>query len=225
MSGSLSMRSRRAKGSWGPKLAGAGVVGAIAVGGVVYLGVANHHHAPARAVPTASAHPTLSARVVGQQTVGLINFGPFDDRDQIANDVDDHPLMLQATRSGLQFVIIPPALLATGQPQWTADQMADGTVIFIYSPSGKCLAAAVRTRRPVLERCTSVRSQRWRPIGQATLFSQQFAAYANAQTGDCLTAPIQPTKMDKPGVPGPATLTACGPARTKSQEIAYWWTL
>jgi len=225
MPGSLSTRSRRAKGSWVPRLVGVGVVAVVAVGGVVYLGLANHHQAPDRASPRARRPPTLSAKVVAQQTVGLINFGPYDDRDAFTNDPDDHPLMLQPTRAGLRFVLISTSLLATGQPQWTADQMADGSEIFIYDPSGKCLAAAPGARRPELARCAPVKGQRWRPVRQASYYGQPFGAYANAQTGDCLTAPLQPTKMSQPGRPGPATLVTCGPARTRSQEIAFWWTL
>jgi hypothetical protein len=225
MPGSLNTSSRRARGSWVPKLVGVGVIGVVAVGGVVYLGVTNHQHAPSQQPRGPSGHPTLSAKVIGQQTVGLINFGAFDDRDAFANDADDHPLMLQPTKTGLQFVVIPARLLATGQPQWTADLMADGSDIFIYNPLNKCLALASGGKRPALARCAAVLSQRWRPLVKATYFGQPFAAYANGQTGECLTAPTQPTKMNRPARPGVATLAACGPARTKSQEIAFWWTL
>jgi hypothetical protein len=224
MPDSLYTRPRRAKGSWVPRLVGVGVVAAVAAGGVVYFGLSGNHSAASRRSRGASTHPTLSARVVGQQTVGLINFGPYDDKDPFSNDPDDHPLMLEPSSTGLRFVVIPPALLATGQPQWTADQMADGSDIFIYIPSGKCLAAG-RAERVGVTRCASVRSQRWRQVQAGTYFGQAFAAYANAQTGLCLTAPVQPTKMKAPAQPGPATLSPCGPARTTSQEMAFWWTL
>lgn len=222
------MRSRRAEGSWVPRLVGVGVVAVIAVGGVVYLGLANHHHQPAASHKPrhVNRRPTLSERVVAQQTVGLINFGPYDDRDAVAKDRDDHPLMIEpAAGNLLRFASIPPSTLTNGQPQWTADQMADGTEIFIYNPTGKCLAAEPHSRRAGLARCTAVRSQRWRPVDQATYSGHQFAAYANAQTGDCLTAPVQPTKNDAPAKPGPVRLAACGPALTRTQEIAFWWTL
>jgi hypothetical protein len=226
MPGSLSMRSRRAEGSSLPRLVGVGIVGAIAVGGVVYLGVANHQHTAGHGPRRAHRHPTLSARVVAQQTVGLINFGPYDDRDGTATDRDDHPLLLQPAKDNLlRFALIPSSMLVNGQPQWTADQMADGTEIFIYNPTGMCLAVATGTAQAELMRCTAVRSQRWRPVHQATYAGQPFAAYANAQTGDCLTAPARRAKANPPGQPDPATLAACGPARTRSQEIAFWWPL
>ena len=225
MPGSLSMGSRRAKGSWVPKLVGVGVVGVVAAGGVAYLGLTHHQNAPRHGSRGSGGHPALSAKVVGQQTVGLIDFGPYDDRDNFSGDADDHPLMLQPTKTGLRFAVIPAPLLATGQPQWTADLMADGNEIFIYNPLGKCLAVAPGGKRPELARCASVQGQRWRPLLKATFFGQTFAAYANVQTGGCLTAPVQPTKMNKPSRPGVATLAACGPARTRSQEIAFWWTL
>ncbi len=225
MPGSLSMRSRRAEGSWVPRLVGVGVVGVIAAGGLVYLGVANHQHATSHLPHSASEHPTPSARVVAQQTVGLIDFGPYDDGDPIAGDTDDHPLMLVPAKGDLlRFVAIPPSMITNGQPQWTADQMADGTEIFIFNPTGRCLAAPPHAGRAELARCTAGRGERWRPVHQATFSGQPFAAYANVQTGDCLTAPAQPTKEGLPARPGPATLAACGPARTKSQEIAFWWT-
>src|SRR5215469_13242390 len=104
MPGSLGMRPRRAKGSWVPRLVGVGVVGVIAAVGAVYLGVVRHPQTASHVPPKTSAHPTLSARVVGQQTVGLINFGPYDDRDPFTKDSDDHPLMLQPTRTGLRFL-------------------------------------------------------------------------------------------------------------------------
>jgi hypothetical protein len=226
MPGSLSMRSRRAEGSWVPRLLGVSVIGVVAVGVLIYLGVSSHQHAPSRKPRVASRHPNLSARVVAQQTVGLINFGPYDDHDGITNDRDDHPLMLQPAQGNLlRFAPIPPSALASGPPQWTADQMADGTEIFIYNPTGKCLAGTSGAKEAELVRCTAVRNQRWRPVHQAVYAGQAFAAYANAQTGDCLAAPVQPTKQDAPAQPGPATLATCGPARTKSQEIALWWSL
>lgn len=225
MPGSLSTRSRRAKGSWVPRLVGVGVVAVIAAGGVVYFALAGHHQATGRKSRLASSHPTLSARVVGQQTVGLINFGPYADKDSFANDADDHPLMLQPTRSGMKFVLIPAALLATGQPQWTVDQMGDGSEIFIYNPSGTCLASGSRVPRLELAHCADVPGQRWRPVRAGTFFGQAFEAFANAQNGECLTAPTQPANFKQPARPGPATLAGCGPAGTRSQEMAYWWTL
>lgn len=227
MPGSLNVRSHRAEGSWVPRLVGIGVVGAIAITSVVYLGVVNHPHPASHRRPSrASGHSTPSARVVAQQTVGLINFGSYEDGDPITGDRDEHPLMLALAKGDLlRFVPIPRSALTNGEPQWTADQMADGTDIFIYNPTGKCLAASPRGGRAELARCSAVGSQRWRPVYQAAYSGQPFAAYANAQTGECLTAPVQPAEMKQPAPLSPATLQACGPTRTKSQEIAFWWAL
>lgn len=217
MPGPLSMRPHRTKGSWIPRLAGVGVVVVLTGGGLAaYLGSAH------QAAPAHHRHAALSARVLKAQTVGLIGFGPDDDRDQFANDPDDHPLKLQPVSGGLAFVTISSAELAAGVPMWTANQMADGSDIFIYVPTGKCLNAAHDTGAVTLAHCTLKLSQRWRPLHARTELGQAFAAYANEMTGDCLTAPA-PNPGRGPANPGPATLTRCGPARDKTQEIAFWW--
>ncbi|HUZ53291.1 MAG TPA: hypothetical protein VMU94_12290 [Streptosporangiaceae bacterium] len=210
MPGPLSARPHRTEGSWVPRLAGVGVIGVLAAGGLIgYLASAHHAAVPPRHRPT-----VLSSKVLKIQTVGIIDFGPDDDRDPFAHDADDHPLMLHPTRQGLSFVAIPVAELAAGVPVWTADQMADGSEIFIYTATGQCLTAH-RAGRLRLSHCDLSLRQRWRPFDGATSLGQTFAKYASAQTGRCLTAPAKK--------PGPATLEKCGLARLKTQEIAFWW--
>src|SRR5215470_7555039 len=136
MPGPLTARPHRSKGSWIPRLTGVGVVAVVAVGGLVaYLtsahNVTHHrHHHHRRAV--------LSSKVLRMETVGIIDFGPDDDRDPFAHDADDHPLMLQPGHGGLQFAAIPVAELAAGIPVWTADHMSDGSDIFIDTATGQC---------------------------------------------------------------------------------------
>jgi hypothetical protein len=210
MPGPLSARPHRAKGSWIPRLAGVGVVVVLAVGGLIGYLVTAHHVAPRR-----HHHAVLSSRVLKVQTVGIIDFGPDDDRDAFRHDADDHPLMLRPGRSGLSFVAIPVSALTAGVPIWTANQMADGNEIFIDTATGQCLSAANRPDGLRLAHCDLDLSQRWRPVDPATSLGQAFAKYANAKTGRCLTAP--------PKKPGPATLQPCGAARLRTQEIAFWW--
>ena len=212
MPGPLSARPHRTKGSWVPRLAGVGVIVVLAAGGLGgYLATAHQVPPPP---PPRHHHAVLSSKVLKAQTVGIIAFGPDDDHDSFAHDADDHPLMLRAARSGLSFVAIPAAELASGVPVWTADQMAGGSEIFIYTPTGQCLTAR-RGGLLRLSHCDLSLSQRWRPLDGATSLGQTFAKYASAQTGRCLTAPAKN--------PGPATLETCGPARLKTQEIAFWW--
>jgi len=225
MPGSSSFRSPRAKGSWVPRLAGLGVVAVLTAGGLgIYLGT-QHPAAPQSPPAARHHHAALSSKVVKAQTVGIIDFGPDDDGDPFIHDPDDHPLMLQPTGSGIRWVVITAAELSSGTPQWTANQMADGSEIFIYTPDGRCLSGGRGARPLALRRCNLGIAQRWRPVHATTVLGQPIAAYANGQTGDCLTAPPAPAKDASPADPGPATLTACGPARDKSQEIAFWWSV
>jgi hypothetical protein len=183
----------------------------LAVGGLIgYLASAHNAAAPQRH----HRHAVLSSKVLKVQTVGIIDFGPDDDHDAFAHDADDHPLMLRPTRAGVSFVAIPAAELAAGVPVWTADQMADGNEIFIYTATGQCLTAG-HGGRLALAHCDLSLSQRWRSLDAATSLGQTFAKYASAQTGRCLTAPAKKA--------GLATLEVCGPARLKTQEIAFWW--
>src|SRR5258708_11552284 len=140
MPGLFATSSHRTKGSWTPRLAGIGVI-VVLGGGVlaVYLGTA-HGQAPAT-----SAHhqpPPPSSKVVSVQTVGLIDFGVYDDRDAWQNDADDHPMMLIEKGSTINFVRIPQPEVVSGTPEWTADKLTDGGDIFTYVPTGRCLIAA-----------------------------------------------------------------------------------
>ncbi len=169
--------------------------------------------------------PTPAVKVVSATTTGLVDFGPYDDKDNSAKDGDDHPLMLRVAGGGLAFVPIPAADLVSGVPLWTADQMSDGSYVFIYVPTGRCLTAPQATgtgtssgqSAPGLARCDLGPGQRWWPVHTTTASGQTFSQFADDGHRDCLTA----------GQPGtPAALTACAPARSKAalpQEMAFFW--
>ncbi len=219
MSGFQGSRSHRTRGSWIPRLTGVGVVVVVAAGGLTAYLAANHSAVPRHEHHPPHHAPTLSSKVLKAQTVGLIDFGPDDDGDPFQNDPDDHPLMLRPTPAGLSFVTVPRSEVTDGSPQWTVNQMAGGTMIFIYAKTGKCLNAG---KALVLAHCNLGIGQRWTPVHPMTELGQAFAAYRNDKTGTCLTAPPAP-KEHQPADPGPAKMAACGPARDKSQEIAFWW--
>jgi len=211
MPGPFTASPYRAKGSWAPRLAGVGVIVVIA-GGVlgVYLSTAHAHHSG-----QAKQHhkrTALSGKVVEVQTVGVIDFGPYDDGDPWQNDPDDHPLMLLQKHGSVDFVGIPAKELSSGTPEWTADQMSDGSEIFIYVPTGKCLSPDGSHLQ--LTHCDLGLAQRWRTLNSEIVLGQAIAQYANAKTGACLTAPRHP---------GLAKLAPCGKPRTRTQEIAFWW--
>src|SRR5215469_9746347 len=129
----------RAKGSWTPRLTGIGVVVVLA-GGVlaVYLGTA-HGQAPITR-PHHKAHP-LASKVASVQTVGVVDFGVYDDGDPWQNDSGSHPMMLVEQADAINFVPIPRSQIVSGTPVWTADHLTDGRDIFIYVQTGQCLTA------------------------------------------------------------------------------------
>jgi hypothetical protein len=146
------------------------------------------------------------------QTIGVIDYGPVDNGDPGRN-TSSHALMLFPQGHRIDFVTIPRADLIAGKPVWTANQLSDNSEIFIYVPSGKCLADTPRGKL-ALTHCNLAPDQRWRPLNGRVLQNQVIAQYRNAETSRCLTAPQQP---------GPAITTTCGPSGTKTQEIAFWW--
>lgn len=206
----------RTKGSWTPRLAGIGAIVVLAGGAfAVYLGGA-HGKAPA-GHGLAPHHSPLAAKVASVETVGLIDFGPYDDGDAWQNDADDHPMMLLASGATIEFTRVPTSEIASGTPEWTADQMNDGGGdIFIYVPTNQCLTAAGNGGLS-LSHCDLALDQRWHPLNSGVLLTEPVAQYANDQTGRCLTAGRGP---------GPGKLTTCarpGSKRFKTQEIAFWW--
>ncbi|HET9897438.1 MAG TPA: hypothetical protein VFQ44_21105 [Streptosporangiaceae bacterium] len=176
----------------------------------MYLGTSHATHVVVR---SHQHHRRVPAKVVSVQTIGIIDFGPFDDGDPWQGDTEDHPMMLLSKDRVVQFAPIPPQEISAGTPQWTANQMTDGSEIFIYVPTGQCLSAPGGAGLE-LSHCDLSRDQRWHRLNSRVLFGQAVAQYANAKTGGCLTAMHHP---------GPARLTRCGKARTRTQEIAFWW--
>jgi hypothetical protein len=184
----------------------------VIAGGVLgfYLSTAHAQH-PLKPKPHHKPVPPAE-KVVSVQSVGVIDFGPYDDNDPWQNDPDDHPLMLTVNGTSVDFTDIPARELSAGTPEWTDDQMSDGSQIFIYVPTDKCLTPA--GTQLLLTRCNLGVAQRWKMLNSEIVLGQAIAQYANARTGGCLTAPRKP---------GPATLAPCGKPRTKTQEIAFWW--
>lgn len=214
MPGLFATSPHRTKGSWTPRLAGIGVIVVLA-GGVlaIYLGTAR---APAPAPTSHHKSPPVAFKVASVQTVGLIDFGVYDDGDPWQNDADDHPMMLLKKGNTINFVRIPQPEIVSGTPEWTADQLTDGGDIFIYVPTGQCLTA-IGGGRLSLSHCDLAADQRWRELNSAVVLTEPIAQYANVSTGRCLTAP---------GKPGLALLTTCAGPHTKpfkTQEIAFWW--
>jgi len=190
MPGKRSARSR-VRGSWAARLTGAGfAILLAAVGAAVYLLVGGAH-----ADNDSSDLPT---RVLATQAIGLA-YSPS------AADVD----ALEAASSGLVF----GGSESTGA-NWTADQMAGGTYIFIYLQNGKCLGPA-RAASVSLQRCSLQAPQRW--VRQHSVQGGNGLEYwqlRNLSDGRCLTAAAD-------GGPPAARLERCQASPGASQLIAF----
>jgi hypothetical protein len=90
----------------------------------------------------------LPTRVVATQAVGIVNSGPASQSNEA----------LVASHANLVFTANGPSGI-----QWTSDEMAGGTYIFIYLPDGLCLTAeqAALAVAATLQRCDLQANQRW----------------------------------------------------------------
>jgi hypothetical protein len=197
----LTTSSGRTRGSWTPRLAGIGAAVLVASGGVVAYLITSPAHAARRI-------EQLPTRVASVQTVGIVA------------QPHGRARLLRPSGGGLGWTAMPPgASQASGDPQWTADTMAGGTMVFIYVPSGQCLASLPHKHGPVLalRRCELGATQRWQPLGGAQASQQPSGQYRNLASGRCLT-------VGGTGQPGsPAMLAPCARTAPASQLISFWW--
>jgi len=179
----------------------------IAAGAVAAYLVALH--------PARHPAPPLPTRVLSSQTVGLIA--------QVAQPGSSPGQLLQllGPRGTPQFSPLGQAEEQSGSPQWTADLMAGNSYIFIYLPTGHCLAVAGPAGRPklTLEHCDLAAQQRWRRTRAAVkIQGHDFYQYANLADGSCLTEAAELT--------GPAyggALQSCAAVPPPDQLIGFWW--
>ena len=184
------------------------VVLLLAAGGVAAYLVELHPAAAQRAA-------ALPNRVVSYQTVGLIAQGAG--QPSSASGL----LQLLGPQGVLQFSPVGRAQQQVGSPQWTADLMAGNSYIFIFLPTGDCLAATGSDSSPrlTLEHCDLKATQRWRRTGSAVVSQgHDFYQYANLGDGDCLTQ-----TGEQSGQVFGAALAACSPSAAPGQLIAFWW--
>jgi hypothetical protein len=150
---------------------GTGFALLVAVAGVsAYLLVGGRHDRKDAAV--------LPTRVIGTQAVSIVNTGPAG--------ANPRPETLLASHSDLVFMAAESAVA-----QWTSDQMAGGTYIFIYLPDGLCLAARASPRVPslALEQCNLQASQRWlRQLPNVGPDGLDYWQLRNLADGRCLAA-------------------------------------
>lgn len=160
--------------------------------------------------PAARPGRPLPSRVLGFQAVGLV-----------AQQAHGGLIELTGQRDQPRFSVLSPGPADAGTPQWTADLMAGHSYIFIFLPTGRCLAATGQAGRPrlALRHCDLGAGQRWRRASaRVTARGHAFYQYANLGDGDCLTR-----SGPAPGGPPAATLTRCAAGQPASQLIAFWW--
>lgn len=205
MPGQRATASPHARESWRPRLAGIGVVVLLAAGGVTAYLLAMH---------PGSAHPaaTLPTKVITSTTVGLITVTAQPGRSS-------QLLELLGPQGTPQFSPLNAAQAAQGSPQWTADEMAGGTYIFILLGSGECLTGG-NARQPALtlQHCDLGIHQRWRREGSPVVSQgHDFYQYSNLGDGACLAQGNV--------LPGPvydASLAQCAQSAPAGQLIAFW---
>jgi len=207
MPGQRRTAGQRASGSRLARLSGIGVAVLIAGGAVAAYLVALH---PAR-------HPSapLPTRVLNFQTVGLIA--------QVAQPGSSSGQLLQllSPAGAPEFSPLGQAQEQAGSPQWTADLMAGNSYIFIYLPTGHCLAAVGRASQPklMLEHCDLAAQQRWRRTrAPVQIQGHDFYQYANLADASCLTE-----TAELPGAVYGAALRSCAAAPAPDQLIGFWW--
>ncbi|HEY6480457.1 MAG TPA: hypothetical protein VIZ00_10535 [Streptosporangiaceae bacterium] len=186
---------------------GIGVAVLVACGAAIVYAIAS----PAGA---ARHGAQLSGRVSSVQTVGIIG--------QAGGTVGTASAMrmLSAQGGALQFTPVPAAVQPEGDPQWTVDTMGDGTYIFIYAPTGSCLAARARTgpARLALRRCDLGPEQRWQHAGGTVEASSHlYAQYRNLGNGRCLATAAGGAST------APPALVACRAAAPGRQLISFFW--
>jgi hypothetical protein len=207
MPGKRRSTGQRAPGSRLARLAGISVAVVIAAGAVAAYLVAMH--------PARRPQPPLPARVLSFQTVGLIARVARPGRSS------RHLLQLLGSADAPQFNPLRHAQQQAGSPQWTADLMAGNSYIFIYLPTGHCLASAGPADRPklTLEHCDLTAQQRWRRAGAAVqMQGHDFYQYENLGDGSCLTETGE--------LPGPvygAALQSCAAGSPVNQLIGFFW--
>jgi hypothetical protein len=168
----------RLRSSGAARLAGAGLAVLLAAVGVTAYLIAD---AGKGAAP-------LPTQVLGTQAVGLVNPGPagvVEASGRASAGTSQSGGTLVASRPGLTF-----STAAQAGAQWTADQMAGGTYIFIYLANGLCLASpALPAATAMLQRCDLAADQRW--LRQELTVSSGGTDYwqlRNAADSQCLTA-------------------------------------
>ena len=167
--------------------------------------------------PASASHPPpLPSRVTSFATVGLVAEAVQQ------GSLPGGLLQLLNPQGTPAFVQVSPAQQVSGQPQWTADLMADGRYIFIYVPTGQCLTSAGLDSRPLLmvRHCDLSLRQRWRRLGGPVLKGgHAFYEFASAANGKCIAQ-----VSASPSQPGGVGLAPCDPSRPASQLLAFWWT-
>jgi hypothetical protein len=201
MPGKRNARSR-VRGSWAARLTGTAFAVLLAgVGVAVYLIVGGAHDDNSASV--------LPTRVLGTQAIGLA-----DSAQAQSAGTSPATETLLTSRSGLTFQ-------ASGQitANWTADQMAGGTYIFIYLPNGLCLGPS-RANTLSLQKCNLQAGQRWireHPVLGAS--GLDYWQLRNLAAGRCLTAQSVPDRT--PATESAPRLERCQASPGSSQLIAF----
>jgi hypothetical protein len=134
----------------------------------------------------------LPTRVLSTQAIGLVSPGPAGTASAGPSSTGNSPDTGTLLASGTGLTFSAPA---QSEAEWTADEMAGGTYIFIYlANSALCLASPAQPgpAQPgpaLLQRCDLAANQRWTRLGPTIgAGGVDYWQLRNLADSQCLTA-------------------------------------
>jgi len=165
--------------------------------------------------PAASPTP-LTTNVTSTQAVGLANPGLVQPDGTVAGI----GTLLAESPAGLDFTSSSTGQTVLPSQQWQADQMGDGAYILVFTPDGRCLAAATRPGAAAVQlaRCDLGRSERWyHPYLGTDQAGRNYWQLRSAADGRCLAV----SGLQSGGGIA-AAMRVCSHSMPWQQLIAFW---
>jgi len=161
-------------------------------------------------------HDPLSAKITGEQAVGLANLGQTGQ----AGAANSAATLLYASAGGLIFTPGSGGENVEPSQQWQADQMGGGQFVLLYTPDGLCLTAegSGSQASAQLARCDSGMDQRWsHPFEGTDGMGRDYWQLRSAADGECLALGAAGS-----GGVSVAELQHCSATKPWQQLVMFW---